>query len=285
METIFPENGGFAGFFVVGFRKNPDPPHTTQRVGVAVLKRTYNIHPAHNPVSGWIMPAEEALPVFVQDQPDMPEPRLRFEHDLASFKPEGDAVVLNFLDVIGLIRFRVNGQTWLERTVSGSDFDMFGWASRNEDGSNSRKNDAGTFSADPNAYPPEWPMVNPLKNPLPSDFNNRFYNGYHRQARIDGDLSTLPYLSPGDQIRIQRPGPSNDYAFTLGSEVVTAHYHYYRGSDADEERYWRSQNVPMHADTLVIEPEKNRCYIVWRGVWDFDAHTDDVYRSLVVSVE
>lgn len=284
METIFPDDTGYAGFFLVGFRKDPAHLTQTQRVGTVILKRTYDITPAFSPAQGKVTPAEEALPVFVQDQPDMPEPRIRFEHDMASFKPEGDVAVLDFLDVTGLTQFRVNEQTWLERTVSVIDFDMFGWASRSEDAPNTRKGDAGTFSVDPNAYPPEWPVVNPLKGPLPFDFNNRFYNGYHRQARIDGDLSALPYFSSGSRVRIQRSGPSNDYAFTLGSETVTAQVRYYRGYGSDDERYWRSQNVPMHADTLVIEPEINRCYIVWRGVWNFDDHTDDVYRRLVISV-
>lgn len=426
METIFPEGDGFAGFFLVGFRKNPDPLHETQRVAAAILKRTYDVTPAFDPVLGRIAPVSEPLPVFDQDQPDMPEQignlvvngdfegpdiaawqpasgaaiarvaepggggdfmlrvtgpanrqvaqtlampqalagfkftlnfaakadvattatvelragstticaisagltptlngfkaegrwpstvsasamqvvlrtagmdgrtvffddvnvfsRTRFEHDLAPFKPEGDIAVLDFLGVTGLTRFRVNGQTWLERTVSSTDFDMFGWASRSENGPNSRKSDAGTFSDDPNAYPPEWPVVNPLKDPLPSDFSNRFYNGYHRQARIDGDFSALPYLPAEGRVRIQRPGLGDDYGFTLGSETVTAQILYYRGYGSDDERYWRGRNVPMRADTLVVEPEIDRCYVVWRGVWNFDDHADDVYRRLLISV-
>ncbi len=66
---------------------------------------------------------------------------------------------------------------------------------------------------------------------------------------------------------------------------MTAQFRYHRGSGADDERYWRSQNVPMHLDTLVIEPEIDRCYAVWRGVWNFDEHVDDVYRRLIVSVD
>jgi hypothetical protein len=426
METIFPEGEGFAGFFLVGFRKNPDPPHETQRVATAILKRTYDVIPALNPVLGRIKPVSAPLPVFEQDQPDMPgqignlvvngdfegpdisvwqpasdvaiarvaEPggsgdfmlrvtglanrlvvqtlvmpealagfkftlnfaakadvsttvtvelragsttictisagltpamnafngegrwpstvsatemqvvlrtavtdgrtiffddvnvlsRTRFEHDLAPFKPEGDIAVLDFLDVTGLTRFRVNEQNWLERTVNNTDFDMFGWAPRSAAGPNSRKSDAGTFSSEPDAYPPEWPVVNPLKDPLPFDFSNRFYNGYHRQARIDGDFSALPYFPAGGRVRIQRPGPGDDYAFTLGSETVTAQILYYRGYGSDDERYWRGQNISMQADTLVVEPEIDRCYVVWRGVWNFDDHADGVYRRLLISV-
>lgn len=284
METIFPDDAGYAALFLVGFRKDPAHPTQTQRVGAAILKRTYDVAPDFNPILGSVTPASEALPVFDQDQPDVPEPRIRFEHDLSPFKPEGDATVLDFTSVTGLTRFQVNEQTWLERTVLATDFDMFGWASRSEDAPNSRKHDAGTISADPTAYPPEWPVVNPAKNPLPIDFNNRFFNGYHRQGRIDGDFSKLPYFPAAARVRIQRPGPNNDYAFTLGSETVTAKYFYYRGYGPDEESYWLSQNVPVVADTLVIEPEIDRCYAIWRAVWNFDAHADDVYRRLIVSV-
>ncbi|MFN2109108.1 MAG: carbohydrate binding domain-containing protein [Anaerolineae bacterium] len=411
METSFPEGNGFAGFFLVGYRKNPDPPHQIQRVGTAILKRTYDIAPSLNPAFGSVTPAAEALAVFDQDQPDMPEQtgnlvtngdfededisvwqpesgatiarvaeaggsgdfmlrvtgdankrvtqalvmpealaghkftltfaakatvasnvtvqlragtttictvnagltptlewftaegrwpstvsatemqvvvrtasvdgrtvfyddvnvfsRIRFEHDLAPFKPEGDIAVLDFLTVTGLTRFRVNDQTWLERTISSSDFDMFGWEPRAVD---PRKGEAA-FPEDDASYP--------LPEPLPSGFNNRFYNGYRRDAL---QLSALPYFSPGDQVRIQRPGPSDDYGFTLGNETVTAQVRYYRGYGPDEERYWLSQNVPVVADTLVIEPEKNCCYVIWRGVWDFDAHPEDAYRQLNVSV-
>jgi hypothetical protein len=410
METVFPEETGYAGFFLVGFRKNPAPPHQTQRVGTAILKRTYAITPALNPVQGLVTPAADPFPVFDQDQPDIPgqignlvvngdfedtdvsvwQPqsnatiarvaeaggsgdfmlrvtgdanrqvtqtltmpealaghkftlifaakatvastvtvelragattictvnagltatlkwfsaegrwpstvsatqmqvvlrtasvdgrtvfyddvsvfsRIRFEHDLAPYKPEGDVAVPDFLNVTGLTRFRVNDQTWLERTVSSSDFDMFGWEPRAVD---PRKGEAA-FPEDDSAYP--------LPEPLPGGFNNRFYNGYRRDAL---QLSALPYFSPGNQIRIQRPGPSDDYGFTLGGETATAQVRYYRGYGPDDERYWRNLNVTMHADTLVVEPEKNRCYVVWRGVWDFDAHPEDVYRQLEVS--
>src|SRR5262245_18625322 len=63
METIFPTDKGYAGLFLVGFRK--DAGHITQRTGTVVLKRTYAI----NPAAGALAPIE-ALPIFMQDQPD-----------------------------------------------------------------------------------------------------------------------------------------------------------------------------------------------------------------------
>lgn len=434
METVFPDGTGYAGFFLVGYRKNLDPPHQIQRVGTAILKRTYGIQPNFNPALGTLTPSDAPLPVFEQDIAEnlvrngnmeasqkafgegdsetlpgawqagsgatvllaqdqgrqgtddtglrvtgtansrvvqtiaFDEPlggrsfalsvhakadanatvnnirleangttictlnrsltpnyarfattgvwpgdveakemqivlrmatdadrtvfyddvevlecdhktkvdvaALYYESDLMPFKPEGDVIVLRFADQSGVNRVRVNGSDWLERSVStngdGLDKALFGWEPRAVD---PRKSEAA-FPEDDSAYP--------LPEALPGGFNNRFYNGYRRDSL---QLSTLPYFSPGDQIRIQRPGPSNDYGFTLGNETVTAQVRYYRGYGSDDERYWHSQNIPMHADTLVIEPEKNRCYVVWRGAWDFDAHPENTYRQLVVSSE
>jgi hypothetical protein len=200
---------------------------------------------------------------------------LRYESDLTPFKPEGDVIVLDFADQAGINRVRVNDDDWLERTVStngeGLDKALFGWEPRAVD---PRKGEAA-FPEDDADYP--------LPEQLPSGFNNRFYNGYHRQAFAAGDMTALPYFSPGDEVLIQRQGPLNDYGFTLGDETVTAQFQYYRGSGSDEEPFWRSQNVTMHLDTLVIEPEIDRCYTVWRGAWNFDQQIEDVYRRLIVS--
>jgi hypothetical protein len=40
----------------------------------------------------------------------------------------------------------------------------------------------------------------------------------------------------------------------------------------------------MNLDTLVVEPESNRCYAVWRGVWDFEEVPVEAYRRLIVEV-
>lgn len=432
METVFPTDTGYAGFFLVGFRKNPSPPHETQRVGTAVLKRTYSIEfDGSSTLNGTLSPAAEPLPIFDQDKPDMdeqagnlvtngdfetvengdmagwqaqsgatisqvedpdmdgnhlmqvtgdPERRItqtisfpaplgghkfallftaranaatnvtaqleaggatlctittalgttmktyvargqwpdsvtatemvvvvetadsagqtvfyddvavfsliRFEHDLAPFKPEGDVVVLDFVDVTGMCSLQVDGALRLRRTLVGSELDMFGWALRSEDDTSvpvSRADQVGDFSDSPDAYPPEWPPSIPLKDPLPGDFDNRFYNGYDRAALQAAGLSQLPYLETADFIHIIRPGPSDDYSFTLGDETIGAHYEFYSSIGPDKESYWQRRSVPLNLDTLVIEPENNRCYTVWRGVWNYDDHPEDTYRRLVVT--
>jgi hypothetical protein len=434
METVFPSEDGYAGSFLVGFRKNPDAASQTQRVGTAVLKRTYDIEfNGMGTLNGRLAPAGEPLPVFDQDQPDMedqtgnlvtngdfemvedgelvgwqaesgatisqvedpdtdgnhlmqvtgdpnrritqtislPAPLgrhrfalyftaradaattvtaqleasgstlctitetlqttmksyvargqwpdglaatemvvvvetaaaagrtvfydnvtvfalIHFEHDLAPFKPEGDLVVLDFVDVTGLCSLRVDGALRLERSLGAGESNMFGWASRSEEDTGMpdslmRAAQAGEFSDNPDAYPPEWPPSIPLKDPLPDDFNNSFYNGYDRAAAQEAGSAPLPYLEPADFIQIVRPGPSNDYSFALGEEAVSAHYEFYSGFGPDKASYWQRRSVSMNLDTLVIEPENNRCYTVWRGAWNYDDHPEDAYRHLVIT--
>jgi hypothetical protein len=431
METIFPTEPGYNGFFLVGFRKNPAQVGQTQRVGTAVLKRTYDIQFAgSSQLNGTLQPAAEPLPVFDTDQPDMADQEgnlvingdfetvengspagwqaqsgatisqvadpdmdgnhllrvtgdpnrrvtqtitfpaalgghkfaflftaradantsvtarleaggftlcaisesldttmgtyvargqwpdsvvateivvvlqtaatpgrtifyddvtlfslIRYEHDLAPFKPEGDLITLDFIDVAGLCSLQVNNSLRLRRTVAPGLFELFGWASRSEDDptvSVSRADQAGTFSDDPDAYPPEWPPSIPLKDPLPNDFDNRFYNGYDRAAL---QPATLPYLNTADFVHIIRPGSGNDYSFTLGDETIAAHYEVYSGIGPDKQNRWQKHSISMNLDTLVIEPEHNRCYAVWRGVWPFDNHAEDAYRRLVVTAD
>lgn len=200
-----------------------------------------------------------------------PKTVLRYEHDLAAFKPQGDVMVLGFTSIVGVSRVQVNGTTWLERNVlTGGvrEKAMFGWESRT---GSLRKEEAGTYPDDPNAYP--------LSDPLPADFSNRFFNGYQRSAL---QLAALPYLPAAAQILIEREADS-DYCFGLRGDRASAAYYYYNGSGPDEEGNWQSRDVEVNLDTLVIEPEANRCYAVWRGVWPFDLHPDGAYRRLVVT--
>lgn len=287
METIFPTDTGFEGFFVVGFRKYPDGSGQTQRTGTVILKRTYDI----DPVSGTLVPCAEPLPVFTQDvqfeeSDNLTEDdvtALRYEHDLAPCKPEGDVIVLGFAGIEGTNLVRVNSDIWLQRDVSlngdGRDKALFGWEPRVD---SDREDLAGSFSEDPDDYPPEWPVTQPGRDPLPGDFQNVFYNGYLRSAAQAAAIP-FPHLPADAQISIERGDTDVDlYGFTLANEVVTARYFYYSGTGLDRENRWQGRDVTVNLDTLVIEPEEDRCYAVWRGVWDFDEHSEDAYRRLVV---
>ncbi len=200
---------------------------------------------------------------------------LRYEHDLAPYKPEGDLIVLGFATVTGLCRLLVDGSLRLSRNVSSSNQKaLFGWEPRVD---SPREAEAGTFTDDPNDLPPEWPVTDPARDPLPADFNNRFYNGYRRDAGAG-----LPYVPASAHIQIERDGDI-DYDFTLPGESINATYYYHTGDRPDTENRWHRQSVVMNLDTLVIEPDSDRCYGVWRGLWNFDAHPADAYRRLLVT--
>ena len=73
------------------------------------------------------------------------------------------------------------------------------------------------------------------------------------------------------------------YSFVLGNESVSARYYYYDGDGPDKENRWRQVSVAeVQLDTLVVEPDEDRCYAVWRAVWNYDERAEDAYRRLLV---
>jgi hypothetical protein len=278
METVFPDTPGFEGFFLVGHRKNPANTAQLQRVGTVVLKRTYDVDASgSDPALGSLSPSADPLPVFVKDEP-VPGSEglsnLRYEHDLMPYKPEADLIVQGFTDVpppgsgaTSDCRVFVNGAKWLQRLLNAApDTALFGWEPR-DDGPRKAE---GAFPDDPDDYP--------LEPPLPPGFNNRYYNGYSRTARVP---ATLPYYAPGSEVFVERDGAA-DYGFTLRNESVTVTVHVYSGKGPDKESRWMRKPVAVNLDTLVIEPDEDRCYVVWRGVWQYDEFPEDTYRRLVV---
>jgi hypothetical protein len=158
---------------------------------------------------------------------------------------------------------------WLSRSlgsVSPRAKAAFGWEPRETD---PRKAEAA-FPEDVSAYP--------LPEALPAGFDNRFYNGYRRDAAHP----PLPYLPAAAQIRIERDA-ATAYAFTLLRDTAAAIYYRADGDRPDRAPDWRAESVPMLLDTLVIEPDVHRCYVVWRGAWPFDSHPVAAYRRLEVT--
>jgi len=195
-----------------------------------------------------------------------PATTLLYEHDLAPFKPEGDVIVLGYADVVNTNRVEVDDVFWFNRNITSGtppEKALFGWEPRvNEP----RKKEAGIYDPPPDDV-------------LPTGFVNLFYNGHRRDAK---KLDPLPYLPAAADIEIERNG-TVDYRFELRGDTAIATYYTYDGAGADQESNWQSHNVTMNLDTLVLEPEKNRCYLVWRGVWPFDDHGEGDYRRLLVT--
>ncbi|MBI5960848.1 MAG: hypothetical protein HY866_19070 [Chloroflexi bacterium] len=241
------------------------------------MKRTYDV----NHTTGMLTPASTALPVFDSDQTlpadDAQNPTdqeiIQYEHDLAGYKPEADLIVWRFIGAVGTQQVRVNGNLWLQRAIAALDlpleYALFGWEPRID----SPRATEGAFPTDENAYP--------LPAPLPAGFNNRFYNGYLRAAAL---AAPFAYFPPGASITIIRAGVT-DYRTTLRTESLTATYYVYSGSGPDVEERWQPHAVTMNNDTVVISPQDDQCYVVWRGVWPFANHPETDYRRLEVTLQ
>ena len=78
-------------------------------------------------------------------------------------------------------------------------------------------------------------------------------------------------------------GVSTNYEFQLLGDAPAATLDTYSGGGEDTESAWQPTAIPLLLDTLVIEPERDQCYLVWRGAWDFDAFAGDTYRRLAVA--
>lgn len=280
MQTVFPDQTGYAGMFVIGFRKRPDQPGQTQRVGTVVLKRTYDIA-----ATGTLSPSPAAHDVFAQDivRPG-PGEVVQYESDVTPFKPNADPIVLGFIPSAGANSLRVDGQTWLSRTVviPPVPSDIFGWEPRTSSARmRGSDNNPIAYSDSRDDYPPEWPIVNTNRDPLPSNFSNRFFCGFNRGSST-ATLLARQTFPPSAGVQVIRPGANNDYAFALRGDVANATLRFHGGTGPDSERRWQRREITMRADTLVVEPDVNRCYLVWRGIWDFDDIAEVNLRRLDV---
>lgn len=88
----------------------------------------------------------------------------------------------------------------------------------------------------------------------PEDFDPRFYNGAHPDLQVDGFLKgnepiTLINLTPEGRADWYLPDVRLTSAITRG------------GVNGQREK----QLLAMNLDTLFLEPDKQRCCIVWRG--------------------
>jgi hypothetical protein len=227
---------------------------------------------------------------------------LRYENDIAPVKPFVDIIVPGNATTTGLgviWRVRVkpywgdgnpepawdNGMIWLARSsLPAGQKAMFGWQPKDDgDSANHRQRDAGTFTDEAADLPPEWPDPAPNRDPLPNNFSNNFYAGQMRL--IPTSRQQAPPLDPRARIRVETSdGVSTDtYDFQLIGDTLTASLATYSGSGADDETAWQNTPVTMQLDTLVIEPDLDQCYLIWRGAWDFDSINEEDYRRLTVS--
>jgi hypothetical protein len=212
-----------------------------------------------------------------------PDYVLRCESDLVPYKPKSDIIVSGFTQVGGDCEVQVNGQPLLRRVCRVGEKSLFGWEPRVNVNEDRRHEHLGDFSQKPEDYLPkedfppeiEWPA----RDPLPSDFENEYFNGYLRELVAGADMPR--YLSSDARISILRNNSLN-YEFFLAGERYDAAYYVLEPGARDSEAHWQRHALTMNLDTLVIEPDNDTCYAVWRGVWDFDRHADGDYRKLEI---
>jgi hypothetical protein len=172
---------------------------------------------------------------------------IEYEGDLVPFKPEGDLVVIADAEPVPTA-IRVNGVLRLQQPLGSTDLTGLGWEARV---GTPRETEPGNFAA--------------MTQALPDDFDNRYYNGYRRDRR---QVASLPYLQPGDTVEIERAGGVT-YRFALPATRVSAVHAYYRGEGQDDPCLWRRRTLTLALDTLVIEPDRDRAYAVWRAAWPY----------------
>ena len=194
-----------------------------------------------------------------------PQTVLRYESDLAPYKPDADLVVLGRTGAGGVASTRVEGTIWLQRTIPAGEPEKaaFGWESRADPGP--RKAALGTVAS------PPLPTLAP-------DFDNAFFNAFRRDSAA---TATFVVPAPDAEIDLRRVGMP-DYRFQLRGDVAGAVLATYAGG-ADEPARWQRTVVPMTLDTIVVEPELDRCALVWRGAWPFDDAPVEAYRALTVN--
>lgn len=216
-----------------------------------------------------------------------PSTTVRYESDLAIYKPTADIVALDHTEVGGASEIRVDGVPWFSRSIGGGpprSKALFGWEPRVSD---TRRGEAGDFSDQADDYPPQWPPpfdrpeLDPLPNGATGDvFRNSYFNGFSRDAAVAPHPAG--FLQPSTSIEIRRDAGADIYPVQLAVDVVTARLYDYAGSGEDTEAHWAPTEITMNLDTLVVEPAEDRCYAVWRGVWPF---VPEKHRRLVVEIQ
>ncbi|MCX7288992.1 MAG: hypothetical protein NTW20_15990 [Rhodobacterales bacterium] len=190
-----------------------------------------------------------------------------FESDLVPEKPEADLIVIADAPPLP-ISLAVNGVTQLSQAaLPVKELTGLAWQDRQ---TNPRKAEGGDFGA--------------MTQDLPDAFANSYFNGFRRDRR---QVPAVPHLTPGDQIVLTREaGPA--YGFTLPPDTPVAVQSWFTGDGPDDPALWQSRGIPLVLDTLVIEPDRNRAYTVWRAAWppQFDAGVpQDLLRRLSVTLQ
>lgn len=177
---------------------------------------------------------------------------VEYESDLVPYKPHADLIVIADAPPVPL-SVAVNGTVRMSQELAVPlELTGLGWEDRFD---TPREGEGGDFSA--------------LSQALPDDFENSYFNGYRRDRRQG---ATVPYPNESDTVAVVRDG-GGVYGFAMPSTRPVVEHGWYVGGE-DDPCLWRHRRVVMNLDTLVIEPDRDHAYAVWRAVWPVDVDPD-----------
>jgi len=224
---------------------------------------------------------------------------LRYEHDLAIYKPKADIVILGQpappdpnplgnewkewittdtqsmigdFDNTGLVK--LNGTSFTRFWPAGAPI-TFGWQTRLEGQRFDHTGSAGEFKPDH--------MV------LPLNFKNLFFNG---GLYLSNGETPFSHLVAGSRVNLvswarydNGAGGTEIHTSTqtlhLPSTFPRAVLSYRSGAALNTDLI--EEDLAFLIDTLVYEKASQQYYVVWRAVWDFASQPADRYVSLVLS--
>lgn len=258
-----------------------------QDVLVAIVKATFAIDdPSATP-----LPSNQQIALLKQDvffpSSGPSSGPMRYESDLAVFKPQTDVVVLG---APAPPQPGPLGGTWTE-TVQSNGTAMqnafplpshppppdppltFGWEDRLQD---PRKGYAGACD-----------VFKPDTMKLPLTFNNLFWNG----GTYQGPQPLFGHPAPGAIFVVQTSAQysvagntvtqTKSHQLCLPNSAPQAVITYRTGAAPNAPT--TSQALEMDVDTIVYDKDAAQFYAVWRGVWEYSSVPADRYVSLVLS--
>ena len=257
-----------------------------ETVLVAVVKATIAADdPTATPLpAGQQQPVRQTDVLFDDGAPQDAANPMRFENDLAAFKPRADVVVLGSPapPQPGPI-----GGFWVERVSIGTDTMVaqfsaaglvtFGWQDRREGARFGYAGDALHFD--------------PAAMRLPVGFRNLFFNGGSYRPVNGLQQPAFAHPAPGARVDVETRGIYPDGSGTTTRSVVRrlhlpsatprAALTYRTGPTRDAPITVR--DLPMATDTIVFDKAAGHFSVVWRSVWPLASVPLDRYVSLVLS--
>jgi hypothetical protein len=233
-----------------------------EQVLVGIVKVTLK---ADDPTATPLTQAQQT-PIFMKDEP-YDEDSMKHEHDMATYKPKADIIVLGAPSPPQPVSsgtewtetVRIQTQSMSENFSDASDPRFtFGWQDR-------KTEPRLPYAGDCDAF-------NPAVMELPSSFDNRFNNGGFYD---DGTQPSFTYPMPGAVVRLES---------SVGGSTKTHRLYLPPVTPSAAVRYGSiKQAVPMKIDTVVYDKSTGLFYVVWRGVWKFDAVAPERYVSFTLS--